>query len=354
MSAYPVIKSTLFGKHISKDVWEKYCNHKTKTSQCTLAQATVCATIFEPTCGIFPGDWDSYKDFAEVFDPVIQDYHGLSEGFMHKSDMDVSKLKGGLDLNAPIISTRIRVGRSLEGFGLSPRITKEGRLKVESLIKSACQKLEGEYAGIYHPLMKMEESVRQHLVDDHFLFRSDNPRQEFAGMKRDWPEGRGIFLNTEKTFLVWVNEEDHLRIISMQEGCDVRTVFQRLVNGLEAISKYFKAENGRGVNFMLDDKYGYIHSCPTNLGTGMRASVHINLPGWKKEGEDQLRTRCEELALQTRSAEGDAGGETGHTYDISNKRRLGYTEVQLVQTMLDGVNVLYHEDLELQTKHGLH
>merc|ERR1712098_284128 len=120
-----------------------------------------------------------------------------------------------------------------------------------------------------------DEKVRQQLVDDHFLFVSGDRNLIAAGMERDWPEGRGIFHNKDKTFLTWVNEEDQLRIISMQSGGDVR------------------AESGR--EFMLDEKYGYIHSCPTNLGTGMRASVHVDLPGWTKEGLSPLQARCEEL-----------------------------------------------------------
>ena len=104
---------------------------------------------------------------------------------------------------------------------------------------------------------------------------------------------------------------------------------------------------------MLDPRLGFLHSCPTNLGTGMRASVHIDLPGWTKEGVSELKKRCEGLNLQPRGTRGESGGQTGITYDISNKHRLGYSEVELVQTMIDGVNTLYKEDLELQKKHGL-
>merc|ERR1712079_777467 len=160
-----------------------------------------------------------------------------------------------------------------------------------------------------------------------------------AGMERDWPEGRGIFHNKDKTFLVWVNEEDQTRIISMQKGGDVKGVFERLARGV-------KAESGK--DFQLSKKFGYIHSCPTNLGTGMRASVHVDLPGWTKEGVDKLKARCEELAVQPRGTRGESGGQPGVTYDISNKHRLGYSEVQLVQTMIDGVNTLYAEDVALQ------
>lgn len=350
---FPVIKSThsLVAKHVTPDKWNRLGGIQTKTSGFTLAKAIACAVQFDDQhCGIYAGDADSYKDFAEVFDPLILEYHGLSKDFKHTSDMDVNKIKGNIDATAPVKSTRIRVGRSIDGFGLSPGITREQRMAVENLMKSAFAKLKDDLSGSYYPLLGMQESTRQKLVDDHFLFVSGDKNLIAAGMERDWPEGRGIYHNVAKSFLVWVNEEDQLRIISMQKGGDVRGVFDRLARGIKAVGDSVKAESGK--EFMLHPRYGYLHSCPTNLGTGMRASVHIDLPGWTKEGLPALKKRCEELNLQPRGTRGESGGQTGITYDISNKHRLGYSEVQLVQTMIDGVNTLYREDLNLQRKHG--
>ena len=77
----------------------------------------------------------------------------------------------------------------------------------------------------------------------------------------------------------------------------------------------------------------------------MRASVHIHLPGWKKRGKAEFQVRCEELGLQARSTNGECGSQTDAVFDISNKRRLGFSEVELLQTMIDGVNTLFREDL---------
>merc|ERR1712073_285702 len=283
---------------------------------------------------------------SEIFDAIIQDYHGISADAKHSSDMDVNKVTGNIEPGVPVHSTRIRVGRSIQGFGLSPGITKQQRLEVESLMKTAFGNLEGDLAGEYYPLTGMDEAVRQQLVDDHFLFVSGDKNLIAAGMERDWPEGRGIYHNKEKTFLVWVNEEDQLRIISMQKGGDVKGVFERLARGINAVQKSVKDESGK--DFQVSEKYGYLHSCPTNLGTGMRASVHVDLPGWTKEGLPALKKRCEELQLQPRGTRGESGGQTGITYDISNKHRLGYSEVELVQKMIDGVNTLWKEDKKLQ------
>jgi hypothetical protein len=128
-------------------------------------------------------------------------------------------------------------------------------------------------------------------------------------MERDWPEGRGIFHNDAKTFLMWVNEEDQSRIISMEKGGDVKGVFARLARGIKAVGDAVKAESGK--DYALSEQYGYIHSCPTNLGTGMRASVHVDLPGWTAESVDKLKARCEELAVQPRGTRGESGGQTG-------------------------------------------
>merc|ERR1712203_1334478 len=135
---------------------------------------------------------------ADVFDPLICEYHGLPADFSHVSDMDSSKITGNVEADVPVHSCRIRVGRSIQGFGLSPGITKQQRIDVEALMSSALGKVSGD------------------------------PNLKVAGMERDWPEGRGILHNTDKTFLVWVNEEDQLRIISMQKGGDVKGVFERL------------------------------------------------------------------------------------------------------------------------------
>merc|ERR1712130_359864 len=345
-------KHSLVAKHVTKDKWEQLKGIKTKTSGFTLIKAIACAVEFDNQhCGIYAGDWDSYKDFAPVFDPLICEYHGISPSAKHTSDMDASKIQGNVVSDAPVHSCRIRVGRSIDGFGLSPGITKDQRVGVEKLMINAVKNFPSDLAGNYYPLTGMDEKVRQQLVDDHFLFVSGDRNLQVAGMERDWPEGRGIFHNREKTFLIWINEEDQLRIISMQKGGDVKQVFTRLAKGIKAVQESVKKESGK--DFMLDPKYGFIHSCPTNLGTGMRASVHVDLPGYTKEGLSVLKARCEELKVQPRGTRGESGGQTGITYDISNKHRLGYSEVELVQKMIDGVNTLHKEDNALKAKHGL-
>lgn len=127
------------------------------------------------------------------------------------SDMDYTKL------NAPpfseeeafmIRSTRIRVGRNLADYPLGPGLTNDQRKEIELKVSHALNTFEGELSGKYYALTSLTDQERKQLIEDHFLFKEGDRFLEACGLNRDWPHGRGIFHNNEKTFLVWVNEED--------------------------------------------------------------------------------------------------------------------------------------------------
>lgn len=102
--------------------------------------------------------------------------------------------------------------------------------------------------------------------------------------------GRGIFMNKDKNFIVWVNEEDHIRIISMQKGASLKQVWRRLVNAIHAMETKLE--------FVRHDKFGYLTFCPTNIGTGLRASVHVKVPKTAEQGK--LNEICAAADLQPR------------------------------------------------------
>ena len=82
----------------------------------------------------------------------------------------------------------------------------------------------------------MTEKDQEQLIADHFLFdKPVSPLLTSAGMARDWPDARGIFHNHEKSFLVWINEEDNTRLISMETGRNMKDVFQRFCEGLNTV-----------------------------------------------------------------------------------------------------------------------
>lgn len=174
----------------------------------------------------------------------------------------------------------------------------------------------------------MNDAQRAQLVEDHFLFKEGDRFLEAAGLNRDWPEGRGIFHNNDKTFLVWINEEDQLRIISMENGSDFVGIFARLARAAEEIEKV--------VAFAHDDALGYLTSCPTNIGTGMRASVHVSLPNLGKKMV-MFQAMADSSNMQIRGIHGEHSESADHIYDLSNKQRLGKSEVQLVKEMYEGV-----------------
>lgn len=108
------------------------------------------------------------------------------------------------------------------------------------LLLKALNSLDGEFKGKYYPLKDMTDKEQEQLIADHFLFdKPVSPLLLAAGMARDWPDGRGIWHNDNKTFLVWVNEEDHLRVISMQQGGNMKEVFKRFCTGLQKVHKQF-------------------------------------------------------------------------------------------------------------------
>ena len=273
MVEFPAGTKSLLCKYLTEDVYKKYAGKKDGAGVSFEQMILSGAQNVDSGIGLYAGSHEAYTSFADLFDKVIEDYHGHKKADKHVSDMDYSKLKCPPftgDEAEMILSTRIRVGRNLADFPLGPGITKEQRDKVEELVSGALSKMTGELEGKYYPLKGMSEADQKQLIEDHFLFKEGDRFLEACGLNRNWPDGRGIFHNKEKTFLTWVNEEDQLRIISMQKGADILAVFTRLANAANAVEKVAK--------FARDDHLGYITSCPTNLGTALRASVHIKLP----------------------------------------------------------------------------
>ena len=341
---YPKFTSkhkSLMAKYLTKEVFEELKDLKTKNGF-TLQQA-IQSGIDNPDSGIgiYAGDAESYTTFSALFNPIIKEYHGFSQNEMHKSNLNPDALKAPTpDVKGEyIVSTRIRVGRNLADFPLGTSMSKEQRDEVEKIVSSALNSLSGDLSGKYFPLLGLSEIDRLHLVEDHFLFKAGDRFLESAGLNRDWPQGRGIYHNNEKTFLVWINEEDELRIISMQKGGDIKEVFTRLAKAINELEKKMK--------FAYSEHLGYITSCPTNLGTAMRASVHIALPKLSKD-MDKFKSITDKHHLQIRGINGEHSKSEGGVYDISNKRRLGVTEVQCAQDMYDGVVELIETEKNLK------
>jgi len=342
-STFPEFKqgcSSLLCRHLSKQKFDKL-KGKVTSSGFTLSQAIKSGVLNQDSnIGMYAGDAESYVLFAPLFDPIIEDYHGFSKTDAHRSDLSPAMLSApNPDPDGEfILSTRIRVGRNVAEMPLGPAISREQRNSIESLIAHSLRGLSGKLAGTYYPLSGMDEKIQNQLIADHFLFKAGDRFLDAAGLNRDWPDGRGIFHNQDKTFLVWVNEEDQLRIISMQKGGDIQAVFIRLVTAVKEIEK--------SVPFMFDPRLGYLTSCPTNLGTAMRASVHISLPKLSAD-MSAFKKITDAHHLQIRGIHGEHSESESCIFDISNRRRLGVTEVECVLDMYNGVVDLINKEKKM-------
>ncbi len=343
-------------KHLTKEIYAMLAPLKT-VNGFTLDHAIQTGVEnpshpFIMTVGMVAGDEESYQVFADLFDPVIEARHnGYKKSDSHKTDLDPTHLIGGDDLDSNyVLSSRVRTGRSISGLCLPPFCSKDERSEVEKIVTSALGSFEGNFAGKYYAISDMTEEVQQQLIDDHFLFEKPvSPLLLASRMDRDWPDARGIWHNEQKSFLVWVNEEDHTRVISMQKDGNMKEVFTRFCEGLQ---QFEAAVKSNGHNFMCNSHLGYILTCPSNLGTGLRASVHLKVPLLSKH--EQFGNILNSLRLQKRGTSGvdSAAGEEG-VLDISNSDRLGSSEVEQVQKVVDGVTLLIQMEKALEASESI-
>lgn len=342
--------SNWMAKCLTPDIYEKL-RDKTTPSGYTLDECIQTGVDnpghpFIMTVGCVAGDEESYDVFAELLDDIIDKRHGgYKKDAKHCTDLNADNLKGGDDLDPKyVLSSRVRTGRSIRGYSLPPHCTRAERRAVEKIVVEALASLSGGLKGKYYPLDNMTDEEQQQLIDDHFLFdKPVSPLLLASGMARDWPDARGIWHNEAKNFLVWINEEDHTRVISMQRGGNMKEVFTRFCDGLKKVEDCIKQ---KGKEFMWNEHLGFVLTCPSNLGTGLRAGVHVKLPKLSKD--DRFGDILKTLRLQKRGTGGVDTASTDGTFDISNADRLGFSEVSLVQNVVDGVKLLVQMEKKLE------
>ena len=210
-----------------------------------------------------------------------------------------------------------------------------------------CGPPQGDLAGEMFLHSTMSDEQREGLIADHFLFRGKDAMQAASGYHEFWPEGRGIFHNTAKTAVNWLNEGDHLRIISMEQGGDVLSVFTRLSEFAKVVEEGVKKETGVEEAFMKHPIFGCLTCCPSNIGTGMRGSVHILVPKLIATiGFDTIDKWARERNCQARGSSGEHSAVVDRI-DVSNWRRIGFPEYQLVDDMIACANFLAEEEDKL-------
>jgi creatine kinase len=311
-----------------------------------------------------------YEDFNFFFDKVCNDYHDNPEGDkVHTINWSLEGVEGlpedgQLDLAKlglkDELSMRVRVGRNLTSFPLPGAMTKADRINFEKTMLGAFAKLIADetYGGAVYSMTPNEEwkevtgedanpnlitpEKYQELVDAHVMFKdmAADPYLASAGIASDWPCGRGCYQSADGGFIIWFGEEDQLRIMCMGKGFVLNSVFGRLEGALKMV------ESIEGIDFATSEKYGYVTSCPSNLGTGMRASVHLKIPNLTADGTD---TKAKEVAKPLGLSVRGTGGEhtpigADGTVDISPSKRLFITEAEIVTALYKGVEALLKEE----------
>jgi hypothetical protein len=165
---------SLVAKYLTKEIWDEYKDQKdacgVSFKMCVLSG---CQNV-DSGIGAYAGSHDSYKTFSNFFDKIVEHYHKHGADASHVSDMDAATLNAPPlegDEAAMIVSTRIRVGRNLEGFPLGPGITKAQRDEVMEKVVKACETFEGDLKGTFYPLATMKPAEQKQLIEDHFLFK---------------------------------------------------------------------------------------------------------------------------------------------------------------------------------------
>jgi hypothetical protein len=209
---FPAGTKSLLSKHLTRDLFNDLITKKDKMNFPFKDAIYSGCKNTDSGIGVYAGSHDSYTTFASFFDKIIEDYHGHKKTDMHQAE------SASVKLNAPdfppdeammIKSTRIRVGRNLDGYPLGPALyTSEQRAEIEAKVTQALSKFEGELKGKYYSLDSLSEKDRKQLIEDHFLFKEGDRFLDACGLNRNWPKNRGIYHNDQKTFLTWVNEED--------------------------------------------------------------------------------------------------------------------------------------------------
>lgn len=209
-----------------------------------------------------------------------------------------------------VISTRIRLARNLKSLPFKEKITKKQQLELNERVMDALKRAnpgDNKWSFLYlHELSDLERLslVERHLVSHNFTEK---------------PENKLLILSEDQSVSVMVNEEDHLRIQTLSSGLDLDGAYG-VCNRLDDLLDEY-------LDYAFDEHLGYLTVCPTNLGTGLRASVMLHLPALERSQIiPQLMKTVSRLGLTIRGTYGEGTGVVGSTYQISNQVTLGLSE----------------------------
>ena len=217
-----------------------------------------------------------------------------------------------------VVSTRVRLARNLKQYPFPARASASQREAVERQVKDALLSgnsiLSKEFRFIPLENTTQEEAVS--LVERHIV------SPEFIADRR----GKAVLISADESISIMVNEEDHLRIQVLREGFSLKEAAET-ADRIDTLL----SEN---LDFAFDPELGYLTQCPTNLGTGLRASVMLHLPGLTESGAmPRIASNLSKLGLTIRGTYGEGSKSIGALYQLSNQITLGLSENEAIENL---------------------
>jgi protein arginine kinase len=225
-----------------------------------------------------------------------------------------------------VLSTRIRLARNVAGCAFPPSATVEIKKRIIQYFDTTCSRSTLLTDGHTYRAQEIDQMDRDFLVERHlisptFLVNGDTLKS--------------LFIDKKENVSIMVNEEDHFRIQALSAGLDARGAFE--------LALAYDAEIGRHLEYDYDKDFGYLTTCPTNVGTGMRASVLIHLPGLVLTREiEKLISHITRSGLVVRGFYGEGSDVLGNLFQVSNQNTLGISEDDIVQQ----ITRITHEIIE--------
>jgi protein arginine kinase len=236
-------------------------------------------------------------------------------------------LSGGGPQSHIVISSRVRLARNLRNFPFPGWAKKTDRIAVLECVKPQVETLpemSDAYSAYSQDLSALEKQV---LVERHLISREHAAKSI----------GSAVVMNRKQTLSVMINEEDHLRIQGIRSGLQLKNVF-KMVD---------KVDNtlGEKLDFAFHQKYGFLTACPTNVGTGMRASAMMHLPALVlSEQINQVIQAVNKVGLAVRGLYGEGTEALGNLFQISNQTTLGEKEEDIIARLNKVIEqILHHE-----------
>ncbi len=222
-------------------------------------------------------------------------------------------LRGGGPHADMVISSRVRLARNVEGFAFVPRASEEVRQAIVERVKEPLAQLQLQRRAFYVDIDSADDVDAGFLVERHLISR------ELQGGSGP----RGVAFGSDEVVAVMVNEEDHLRIQAVRASLAVREAYEQAL----LVDRQLE----RALPFAASDRWGYLTSCPSNVGTGLRASVMLHLPGLVQMKQvEKLFNATKQTGLTVRGFYGEGTMASGDLYQVSNQVTLGKDENEIL------------------------